>query len=304
MEFLPGASRFAETIEKSLVFRQPYMEWDMDLVLPTSKSLIVDCMMSPWFEDDDCQEIIVEIVDAHSNARVLREESLTQVHDAARLSLQGMAHEIKNPLGGLRGAAQLLEQELNGNELTEYTQIIINEADRLRELVDRMITPSTKQYSADVNIHEVLEYVVNLVEAEAPNLLDIVRDYDPSLPLMNVDREQLIQAFLNIIRNAVQAIDEDGQITMRSRIIRRTTIRQHYYKIAVCVEIIDDGPGVPLEIEDGVFYPMVTGRAEGTGLGLSIAQSLLQTHAGIIEYERDDDKSVFRVLLPIQQRDD
>ena len=304
MEFLPGASRFAETIEKSLVFRQPYMEWDMDLVLPTSKSLIVDCMMSPWFEDDDCQEIIVEIVDAHSNARVLREESLTQVHDAARLSLQGMAHEIKNPLGGLRGAAQLLEQELNGNELTEYTQIIINEADRLCELVDRMITPSTKQYSADVNIHEVLEYVVNLVEAEAPNLLDIVRDYDPSLPLMNVDREQLIQAFLNIIRNAVQAIDEDGQITMRSRIIRRTTIRQHYYKIAVCVEIIDDGPGVPLEIEDGVFYPMVTGRAEGTGLGLSIAQSLLQTHAGIIEYERDDDKSVFRVLLPIQQRDD
>jgi two-component system nitrogen regulation sensor histidine kinase GlnL len=280
------------------------MEWDMDLVLPTSKSLIVDCMMSPWFEDDDCQEIIVEIVDAHSNARVLRKESLTQVHDAARLSLQGMAHEIKNPLGGLRGAAQLLEQELNGNELTEYTQIIINEADRLCELVDRMITPSTKQYSADVNIHEVLEYVVNLVEAEAPNLLDIVRDYDPSLPLMNVDREQLIQAFLNIIRNAVQAIDEDGHITMRSRIIRRTTIRQHYYKIAVCVEIIDDGPGVPLEIEDGVFYPMVTGRAEGTGLGLSIAQSLLQTHAGIIEYERDDDKSVFRVLLPIQQRDD
>ena len=276
----------------------------MDLVLPTSKSLIVDCMMSPWFEDDDCQEIIVEIVDAHSNARVLREESLTQVHDAARLSLQGMAHEIKTPLGGLRGAAQLLEQELNGNELTEYTQIIINEADRLRDLVDRMITPSTKQYSADVNIHEVLEYVVSLVEAEAPNLLDIVRDYDPSLPLMNVDREQLIQAFLNIIRNAVQAIDEDGQITMRSRIIRRTTIRQHYYKIAVCVEIIDDGPGVPLEIEDGVFYPMVTGRAEGTGLGLSIAQSLLQTHAGIIEYERDDDKSVFRVLLPIQQRDD
>jgi two-component system nitrogen regulation sensor histidine kinase GlnL len=304
MEFLPGASRFAETIEKSLVFRQPYMEWDMDLVLPTSKSLIVDCMMSPWFEDDDCQEIIVEIVDAHSNARVLRKESLTQVHDAARLSLQGMAHEIKTPLGGLRGAAQLLEQELNGNELTEYTQIIINEADRLRDLVDRMITPSTKQYSADVNIHEVLEYVVSLVEAEAPNLLDIVRDYDPSLPLMNVDREQLIQAFLNIIRNAVQAIDEDGHITMRSRIIRRTTIRQHYYKIAVCVEIIDDGPGVPLEIEDGVFYPMVTGRAEGTGLGLSIAQSLLQTNAGIIEYERDDDKSVFRVLLPIQQRDD
>jgi two-component system nitrogen regulation sensor histidine kinase GlnL len=235
---------------------------------------------------------------------VLREENLTILHDAARQSLQGMAHEIKNPLGGLRGAAQLLEQELKGNELVEYTQIIINEADRLRNLIDRMISPNGKQYPADANIHEVLEYVLNLVDAEAKHPLDVVRDYDPSLPLINVDREQLIQAFLNVIRNAVQAIDADGQITLRSRITRRTTIRQHYYKIAVQIEIIDDGPGVPKEIEGGIFYPMVTGRAEGTGLGLSIAQSLIQSHGGIIEYERVDDSTIFRILLPIQHRND
>lgn len=276
----------------------------MELILPNAKSIIVDCTMTPWFLDEICQEIIVELVDAHSYAKVMREESLTILHNAARQSLQGMAHEIKNPLGGLRGAAQLLEQELKGNELIEYTQIIINEADRLRNLIDRMITPNSKGYSSDVNIHEVLEYVVNLVEAEVPYMLDVVRDYDPSLPVVNVDREQLIQVFLNIIRNAVQAIDEEGKITLRSRIIRRTTIRQHYYKIAVQIEIIDDGPGVPSEIEDGIFYPMVTGRAEGTGLGLSIAQSLMQTHGGMIEYDRDEDRTIFRILLPIQQIND
>jgi two-component system, NtrC family, nitrogen regulation sensor histidine kinase GlnL len=301
---LPGASKFAETIKRSMASKQPYMEWGMDLRLPNTRSVIVDCMMTPWLIDDICEEVIVELVDAQSYAKVLREENLSILHDAARKSLQGMAHEIKNPLGGLRGAAQLLEQELQGNELTEYTQIIINEADRLRNLVDRMITPRGKQYLSEVNIHEVLEYVINLVEAEVPQELDIVRDYDPSLPVINVDREQLIQALLNIIRNAVQAINEDGQISLRSRITRRTTIRQHYYKIAVQIEIIDDGLGVPEEIEDGIFYPMVTGRAEGSGLGLSIAQSLIQSHGGMIDYERVDDLTAFKILLPIQQRND
>ena len=276
----------------------------MNLNLPNTRSVIVDCTMTPWLVDDVCKEVIVEMVDAHSYAKVLREENLTNLHEAARKSLQGMAHEIKNPLGGLRGAAQLLEQELKGNELIEYTQIIINEADRLRNLVDKMISPNGKQYPVDANIHEVLEYVLNLVEAEESDSLNVVRDYDPSLPVIKVDREQLIQAFLNVIRNAVQAIDEDGQITLRSRIIRRTTIKQHYYKIAVQIEIIDDGPGVPEEIEGSVFYPMVTGRAEGTGLGLSIAQSLIQSHGGIIEYERVDDRTVFRILLPIEHRND
>ncbi len=303
-DILPGAGNFAETIERSLKSRQSYMEWGMDLKLPNTRSVIVDCTMTPWFVDDICQEVIVEMVNAHSYAKVLREENLITLHDAARQSLQGMAHEIKNPLGGLRGAAQLLEKELNGSTLTEYTQIIINEADRLRNLIDRMITPGGRQYLSNVNIHEVLEYVVDLMEAETPYVLDIVRDYDPSLPVIRADKEQLIQAFLNIIRNAVQAINRDGEIILRSRIKRRTTIRQHYYKIAVQIEIIDDGPGVPEEIVNGIFYPMVTGRAEGTGLGLSIAQSLIQSHGGMIEHERREDKTVFRAILPIQQRND
>jgi two-component system, NtrC family, nitrogen regulation sensor histidine kinase GlnL len=303
-DILPAAGNFAETVERSLVSKQPYMEWGMNLDLPNTRSVIVDCTMTPWLVDDQCKEVIVEMVDAHSYAKVLREENLTNLHEAARKSLQGMAHEIKNPLGGLRGAAQLLEQELKGNELVEYTQIIINEADRLRNLVDKMISPNGKQYPVDVNIHEVLEYVLNLVDAEESDSLNVVRDYDPSLPVIKADREQLIQAFLNVIRNAVQAIDEDGQITLRSRIVRRTTIRQHYYKIAVQIEVVDNGPGVPEEIEGGIFYPMVTGRAEGTGLGLSIAQSLIQSHGGIIEYERVDDRTVFRILLPIEYRND
>jgi len=303
-EIFPGIGNFAATIKRSLISKQPYMEWGMNLKLSNSKAVTVDCRMTPWLMDDDCQEVIVEMVDAHSYARILREENLSILHDAARKSLQGMAHEIKNPLGGLRGAAQLLEQELKGNALTEYTQIIINEADRLRNLVDRMISPNGKQYPSDTNIHEVLEYVVNLVESEVSYKLDVLRDYDPSLPVINVDREQLIQAFLNVFRNAVQAIDVNGQISLRSRITRRTTIRQHYYKIAVEIEIIDDGPGVPEEIEGGIFYPMVTGRAEGTGLGLSIAQSLIQSHGGIIEYERADKHSIFKILLPIQQKND
>jgi len=300
----PGAGNFADTIARSLQSNQPYMEWGMDLTLPNTRTVIVDCTMTPWAPEDECSEVIVEMVDAHSYARVLREESRGILHEAARKSLQGMAHEIKNPLGGLRGAAQLLEQELKGNELTEYTRIIINEADRLRNLVDRMMTPNGRKYPSDVNIHEVLEYVVSLVETEAPENLEFTRDYDPSLPLVHADREQLIQALLNIIRNAVQAGGDDGGVTLRSRIMRRTTIRQHYYRIAVMLEVIDDGPGVPDEIEDGVFYPMVTGRAEGTGLGLSIAQSLVQSHGGVIEYERIEDKTIFRILLPIQQRDD
>lgn len=303
-DILPAAAKFIETIQRSLTSKQAYMEWGMHLRLPSTRVVIVDCTVTPWLMDDVCYEVVVELVDAHSYARVLREENLNILHDAARKSLQGMAHEIKNPLGGLRGAAQLLEQELKGSDLTEYTQIIINEADRLRNLIDRMIAPNAKQYPADVNIHELLEYVVNLLEAEIPHALDIVRDYDPSLPIIKVDREQLIQAFLNIIRNAVQAIDVNGRITLRSRIKRRTTIRQHHYKIAVEIEISDDGPGVPDEIEGGIFYPMVTGRAEGTGLGLSIAQSLIQSHGGIIEYERVDDRTTFRILLPIQQRND
>ena len=174
----------------------------------------------------------------------------------------------------------------------------------MQNLVDRMLAPKGKLCVSRINIHEVLQYVHDLVEAESNNRLNVERDYDPSLPDFEADREQLIQAILNIFRNAVQAINEDGQIWIQTRIKRKCTIRQQYYKLAVQIEIVDDGPGVPAGIEGGLFYPLVTGRAEGTGLGLSIAQSLIQLHGGFIEYERIKHRTVFRIILPIRTRND
>jgi two-component system nitrogen regulation sensor histidine kinase GlnL len=305
-DVLPGAERFTETLERTLANRQSYTQWGVDLHLQNGETISLGCMATPLLEGEQCNEVVVELIDAGSLARVLREESLSAVHDAASKSLRGMAHEIKNPLGGLRGAAQLLERELENEDLKEYTRIIINEADRLRNLVDRLLGPNGEMHIARVNIHEILEYVQDLIQAEADERLIINRDYDPSLPPARGDRDQLIQAFLNVIRNAAEAIAamNDGQIWLRTRVKRKCTIRQKHYRLAALIEIIDNGPGIPAEIESEVFYPLVTGRAEGTGLGLSIAQSLLHKHGGSIDYERIDNRTVFKILLPLGQADE
>lgn len=306
-DLLPESGHLIDIISRSLEYRQPFTERSVSLVLPNAGTITVDCMVTPIpdkINREQCYEVIVEMIDSNTSTRFMREESLSILHDAARESLRGMAHEIKNPLGGLRGAAQLLERELNGSELTEYTNIIISEADRLRNLIDRMITPDIGMKITTVNIHEILEYVQNLVAAESKVTLNIERDYDPSLPDLEADHEQLIQAILNILRNAVQAIGRDGHIWINTRIKRKCTIRQQLYKLGVQIEIIDDGPGIPEEISNGIFYPMVTGRAEGTGLGLSISQSLVQAHGGIIEHERCDNRTTFRIHLPIRPRND
>ena len=258
-------------------------------------------MLTPLMDGESCNEVILELIDANSYTRVMRENHLSLLHDTARKSLQGMAHEIKNPLGGLRGAAQLLEGELNGSELVEYTRIIINEADRLHKLIDRMLIPAVKRTVSRINIHELMEYACNVVQAEAGLNTRIQRDYDPSLPMLKGDREQLIQALLNILRNATQAIDESGEILLRTRVKHRMTIRQQPYKLAVQIDVIDTGPGVPADIEEQLFYPLVTGRAEGTGLGLSISQSLIQSHNGIIQYERIADQTCFQICLPLAE---
>jgi two-component system nitrogen regulation sensor histidine kinase GlnL len=266
----------------------------------------VDCKVTPILKGERVKEIIVEMIDADSLHRVMREENLTLLHDAARESLRGMAHEIKNPLGGIRGAAQLLERELTEGDpgLIEYTRIIIQEADRLRNFIDRMLTSEQKQNIEKANIHEVLEYVCNLVEAEYKQSFKIIRDYDPSLPPLQVDRGQIIQAVLNVMRNAVQATGDNGNIWIRSRILRQITLHKRIHRHAVRVDIIDDGPGIPPEIENGIFYPMITGRPEGTGLGLSIAQSLINAHGGLIEYERTDERTIFSIYLPTEQDHD
>lgn len=305
-DILPDSPGFTETLERTFAHRHRYTQWGVKLQLTNGESVTVGCMVTPLLEDEQCSEVIVELIDSGSFARVMREQSLSAVHDAASKSLHGMAHEIKNPLGGLRGAAQLLERELENEDLKEYTRIIISEADRLRNLVDRMLEPNSEMHITRINIHELLEYVQDLVQAGASQHLDISRDYDPSLPLTRGDREQLIQAFLNVIRNAVEAVSdrEDGRIWLRTRVKRKCTIRQKQYRLAALIEVIDNGPGIPDEIESEVFYPLITGRAGGTGLGLSITQSLLQKHGGSIDYERVNDRTVFRMLLPLSKADD
>jgi two-component system nitrogen regulation sensor histidine kinase GlnL len=300
-EILPQTPALAQIIRRSLQTGHPYTEHRLELPLHNLRAVTVDCRVTPIMNGDNCSEVIVELVGADAMHRVMRAESLTLLHDAARESLRGMAHEIKNPLGGIRGAAQLLERELrNGNAgLTEYTHIIIQEADRLRSFIDRMLSGATQRNLEKVNIHEPLEHVCNLVEAEHEGTLQISRDYDPSLPDVVIDRSQVIQAILNIMRNAVQAIGDNGHIWVRSRIQRQITIHKKIHRLAVRIDIIDDGAGVPSGIEKGIFYPLISGRAEGMGLGLSIAQSLINAHGGLIEYERAEQKTIFSIFLPV-----
>lgn len=298
---MPHTPVLATMIRRSLETGHSFAEHSLEVPLHTMKTVTVDCRVTPIMAGDQCNEVIVELTDAEGQRRALRAENLYLVHDAARESLRGMAHEIKNPLGGIRGAAQLLERELHNGQagLTEYTRIIIQEADRLRAFVDRMLSGAGQRVLEDVNIHEVLEYVCNLVEAEHEGTMSIERDYDPSLPPVCIDRSQVIQAVLNIMRNAVQAIGAGGRIQVRSRIQRNLTIHKKVHRQGIRMEIIDDGPGVPPVIEQGLFYPLISGRPDGAGLGLSIAQSLINAQGGLIEYERVDRKTIFIIILPV-----
>lgn len=220
--------------------------------------------------------------------------------------VRGLAHEIKNPLGGIRGAAQLLSRELPEESLKDYTNVIIEEADRLRNLVDRMLGSNKLPNLAPTNIHEVLERVSSLVEAESQGSITLVRDYDPSIPDLLLDREQMIQAVLNMVRNAMQAIAGQndlrlGRITLRSRTLRQFTIGHTRHRLVCKVEIIDNGPGIPAELQETIFYPMVSGRPDGTGLGLAIAQNIISQHQGLIECESHPGHTVFSLFLPLEQ---
>ena len=228
-------------------------------------------------------------------------DSQHTLQKAAKDSLQGIAHEIKNPLGGIRGAAQLMEKKMDDQDLKEFTTIIIKESDRLRKFVDRMLSTNTHSGKADTNIHEVTEYVISIVNAENSRNLNVLKDYDPSIPNTYIDREQIIQSVLNLLRNAVQATNEKQQITIKTRVERKVTIQNKLNNLAIRLDIIDDGPGIPSEIESGAFFPMVTGNAEGTGLGLSIAQQLVQSQSGTITYERKNNNTYFSVFLPIEE---
>lgn len=242
---------------------------------------------------------MVELQQVDNHLRISKEEQLLRQQNTARLLVRGLAHEIKNPLGGLRGAAQLLALELADPELKEYTQIIIAESDRLQGLMDKLLGPNKPPEFKEINVHEVLERVRQLVEAESSGNLSIICDYDPSIPNIRADRDLLIQAVLNIVKNAVQAIDGNGKITLKTRIQRNQTLGRQHHKLAVKVDVIDNGSGIDPDIIERIFYPMITGRAEGTGLGLSIAQSLINQHNGLIECHSEPGNTAFSIILPI-----
>ncbi|KAA8997417.1 nitrogen regulation protein NR(II) [Affinibrenneria salicis] len=237
------------------------------------------------------------------NQRRLSQEQLQQAQQqAARDLVRGLAHEIKNPLGGLRGAAQLLTKALPDPTLTEYTNVIIEQADRLRNLVDRLLGPQQPGFHVTQSIHQVAERVFKLVSLEKPANVTLVRDYDPSLPELTHDPEQIEQVLLNITRNALQALGEKGgTITLRTRTAFQLTLHGVRYRLAARIDIEDDGPGVPAQLQDTLFYPMVSGREGGTGLGLSIARSLIDQHSGKIEFYSWPGHTEFSVYLPIRQ---
>ena len=273
---------------------------DRELILERmNQSITVNLSATPMLENGKLVEILVELQQVDRHLRITKEEQLLAQQNTSRMLVRGLAHEIKNPLGGLRGAAQLLDQELHDPELKEYTQIIIAESDRLQELMDKMLGPNKPAHKHLLNIHEVLERVRQLVTVEAGNGIRLETDYDPSIPELFADKNQLIQALLNIVRNAIQAIQTVGKIIIKTRIQRHMTIGRKRYKLAVKIDIIDNGPGIKPELLGQIFYPMITGRPEGTGLGLSIAQSLINQHSGLIECESEPGNTVFSIYLPL-----
>jgi len=244
--------------------------------------------------------LLIEFRPIEQRMRHERESKLLDSAQANRELVRNLAHEIKNPLGGLRGAAQLLESELPSPILREYTQVIIKEADRLQALVDRLLVPHRHpRVVSALNIHEVLERVRSVVQAEYGPDLQIERDYDASLPDFQGDKEQLIQVVLNIVRNAAQALGGAGRIVLRTRIARQVTIGQRRHRLALDLHVIDNGPGIPESIRDRIFFPLVTGREGGSGLGLSLAQTFVQQHGGVIECESRPGRTEFRILLPL-----
>lgn len=248
----------------------------------------------------EAEAVVLEFHPAGNGVRIAREEQAMAQAQTVHWLLRQLAHEIRNPLGGLRGAAQLLEAELNGAELTEYTQVIIQEANRLQGLLDRWLTPARRPEIQAINIHEVLERVRSLVLAEYPQLT-LRRDYDVSLPEIQGEMEQLIQAVLNIARNAAQAVDGRGVVVFRTRAMRQVTLAMKRWRLALRLDIIDHGPGIPADMQDKIFFPLVSGREGGSGVGLTLAQSLIQRHEGVIHLSSEPGHTCFSIYLPVQQ---
>ncbi|WP_396588355.1 nitrogen regulation protein NR(II) [Bermanella sp. R86510] len=292
------------TLEQSIKEDSSFTKREAHVRLQNQQVITLDYSVSPVeFEGSLC--LVIEMHARDRLIRISREEELITAQATTQALVRGMAHEIKNPLGGIRGSAQLLERMLENPELKEFTHIIINEVDRLRNLVDKMLGPNKLLEREDTNIHEVLERVRSLINVEADGQIELRRDYDPSIPEFLADKEQLIQVVLNITRNAMQALlneqnSQQPKIILRTRTVRQFTIGHTKHRLVLHISIIDNGPGIPESIRESLFFPMVSGRAEGTGLGLSIAQSIINQHQGIIECESHAGSTRFSIYLPLE----
>lgn len=313
-QLFDNADGCVSSLQEALNTNHTFTQRQAPLTLLDHDPITVDLTATP-VQSGAAKLLLVEMQPMDRLMRINREEALISTHDTTRNLVRGLAHEIKNPLGGIRGAAQLLSEDLNNQpELREFTDIISAETDRLCKLVDRLLGPNTMPKFAPVNIHEVLEHVAALAESETRGSIFIERNYDPSIPEFYGDRGQLIQAILNIVRNAIQALLVKDQIEgevhqkqasptiwLKTRIKRHFTIGKTHHRVVCCIDIVDNGPGIPEEIIDRVFFPMISGRVDGSGLGLPIAQSAVHLHHGLIECENKDGETRFSMYLPLEQ---
>ena len=291
-----GNASLFDMLNKARVHEAGFSENELTLETTAGTILHTACTVT----SAEGQRLMLEFHQQDQQMKIAREEKILAHQQLNRELIRNLAHEIKNPLGGIRGSAQLLEHELPNPELREYTQVIVKEADRLQALMNRLLTPHRLPKLVSLNIHEVLERVRTLVLAEFPAGITIKRDYDTSLPELVGEKEQLIQALLNVTRNAAQAINASGNICIVTRIARQLTLARIRHRYAIKIDIIDNGPGIAAPLQDKIFYPLVSGREGGTGLGLSIAQDLVNQHQGIIEFDSVPGHTRFTVLLPIR----
>ncbi len=296
---MPGFEPLAELAERTVQQQQTFGR-TVSVPAPSRDGSELELLVrvSP-LESGTQDSLLLEVADISHRYHLDRESALVNQHGVSRRMLRKLAHEIRNPLGGLRGAAQLLERELEDATLTEFTRVIIREADRLAGLMDALLGPGGAADMRPSNIHVVLEHVATIVQSASADL-EVVRDYDPSLPEVVMDQNQLTQAILNLLQNSSQALQGSGKIIIRTRVRSNVMLSQKMHRMAATIEIEDDGPGVPEDIADTLFYPLVTGKDDGTGLGLPLAQDLVNRHNGLIEYESIPGRTVFTVLLPIR----
>lgn len=302
VELIVNGEELAAIVSEAAATNKTFTRRKMQLLLPGKDNFTADVTVTPILDE---RQTLVELIPMDRYLRIDRDAAIQEHYDVTRQMVRGLAHEIKNPLGGIKGSAELLAKELPDESLAEYTDIIIEETNRLTSLLDRMLGPNTPAQKTPISIHQVLERTAKLIELESRNLA-VIRDYDPSIPELLIDPELMLQAVLNVARNGMQILETTPHptLTLTTRIERQFTINGQRHKVVVRVDIKDNGPGIPPEIQDQLFYPMISRRPGGTGLGLTFAQSIIAQHKGMIEFESEPGDTTFSIIIPLEQNNE